>query len=124
MSSLRAELMEVLNVLLAASDATRRVELDAIGAALGSTSVSTDDIDALMRELEAHGREIAAPSGGGAERNLGGVVAAVRALKVTLARKPTLAEVAAQAELSVEQVLLALALLRVMQRSPRDMNRN
>jgi hypothetical protein len=124
MSSLRSQLIEVLSALLAASEATGRVELDAIGAALGATSVSTDDIDALLSELEAHGREIAAPSGGGAERHLGSVVAAARTLKVTLVRKPTLAEVAAQAELSVEQVLLALSLLRVMQRSPRDMNRN
>jgi hypothetical protein len=124
MDNLRSELASVLRSLLAASEATRRVELDAIGAALGSRAVSTDDIDALMRELEAHGREIVAPTGGGAEQHLVRVVAAARKLKSTRARRPTLSEVAEEAQLTSEQALVALALLRVMQRSPRDMKRN
>jgi hypothetical protein len=123
MPALRPELATVLTTLLAASEDSRTVELDAIGEALGVLSVSTDEIDALIGALEAAGREVTAPSGGGIEQHLGSVVKAVRALSVTLARKPTLDEVAAQAGLGVEQVRLALALLRVMQRSPRDLPR-
>jgi hypothetical protein len=123
MEKLRTELGPVLTTLLEMSEASMRVELDAIGTAIGSMAVSTDDIDALMRELERRGREIVAPSGGGAEQSLGRVVAAARRLKSALTRRPTLAEVAEEAKLSSEQVLIALALLRVMQRSPRDVAR-
>ena len=123
MPALRPELDRILTQLLAASEDDRRVELDAIGEALGVLSVSTDEIDALIGALEAQGREVVAPSGGGVEQHLGSVVKAVRALSTTLARKPTLDEVAAQAGIGVDQVRMALALLRVMQRSPRDLAR-
>jgi hypothetical protein len=125
MSALRSELMSVLNTLLTVSETTLHVELDAIGAAIGALSVSTDDIDALLRELEARGRQIVAPSGGGAERQLGQVVAAARKLRISSPQgKPGLSEVAREAGLSEDQVLVALALLRVMQRSPRDVKRS
>jgi hypothetical protein len=124
MQKLRPELTPILITLLAASEASMKVELDAIGTALGSLSVSTDDIDALLRELELRGREVVAPSGGGAEQHLKHVVAAARRLKSAFARRPTLTEVAEEAKLSAEQTLVALALLRVMQRSPRDLKRN
>lgn len=124
MSALRPELKPVLTALLAASEVSARVELDAIGAALGALSVSTDDIDLLLRELEARGRQIVAPAGGGVERHLGSVVAAARKLKAAGTHKPSLSEVAREAGLEVDQVLLALALLRVMQRSPRDLKQS
>jgi hypothetical protein len=123
MEKLRTELEPVLTTLLETSEASMSVALDALGTALGSMAVSTDDIDALMRELEQRGREIVSPMGGGAEQWLGRVVAAARRLKSALARRPTLSEVAEEAKLSSEQVLVALALLRVMQRSPRDVAR-
>lgn len=124
MEKLRTELASVLSTLLSASEVSMKVELDTIGAAIGTLAVSIDDIDLLLRELERHGREVVAPSGGGTEQHLGRVVAAARALKGRLPRRPTLAEVAEQAELTVDQTLLTLALLRVMQRSPRDMKRH
>ncbi|HEX6245919.1 MAG TPA: hypothetical protein VFZ61_33570 [Polyangiales bacterium] len=123
MPALRPELDRILAQLLAQSADQGRVELDTIGEALGVLSVSTDEIDALIGALEAQGREVVAPSGGGVEQHLGSVVQAVRALSLTLARKPTLDEVAAQAGIGVDQVRMALALLRVMQRSPRDLAR-
>jgi hypothetical protein len=116
MGKLRAELHEVLVRLLEASAASGKIELDTVGEALGSIAVSTDEIDALLQALEARGREITSPSGAGAERHLKQVVTAARALKARLAHRPTLAEVAAEAALTPEQVLVALALLRVMQR--------
>lgn len=113
---LRSDLTPVLNKLLAASAESGTVTLDAVGEALGALAVSTDDIDALLTALEARGVEIVAPSGGGAEAHLKRVVAAARALKLQLSRRPTLSEVSAQAELTPQEALVALALLRIMQR--------
>jgi hypothetical protein len=124
MEKLRPELTPILTTLLAASAASLKVDLDAIGAALGTLSVSTDDIDALLSALERRGREVVAPTGGGAEQHLRQVVAAARRLKSAFACRPTLAEVAEEAKLSSEETLVALALLRVMQRSPRDLKHN
>lgn len=116
MQKLRAELVQVQDRLLKASAASGAITLDAVGEALGSMAVSTDEIDALLQALEGAGRTITTPAGPGAERHLKQVVAAARSVKTRLERRPTLAEVAAEAGLSSEQVLVALALLRVMQR--------
>lgn len=116
MGKLRAELERVKQTLLRASAASGTIALDALGEALGSMAVSTDEIDALLQALEAAGRTISTPEGAGAEQNLKRVVSAARTLKTKLTRRPTLAEVAAEASLTADQVLVALALLRVMQR--------
>jgi hypothetical protein len=116
MPKLRGELEKVLAELLAASEASRAIALDALGDAIGVLPVSTDEIDALMTALEAQGREILGPTGEGAEARLKRVVSAARDLKQTLPRRPTLSEVALHAQLTREQTLAALALLRVMQR--------
>lgn len=113
---LRSDLMPVLNKLLAASADSGTVTLDAVGESLGALAVSTDDIDALLTALETRGMEIVAPAGGGAEAHLKRVVAAARALKAQLNRRPSLSEVAAHAELAPQDALVALALLRIMQR--------
>lgn len=117
MAKLRSDIEPVLTQLLTASQTTGKIELDAIGHALGTLAVSTDDIDALLTQLETRGREIISPSGGGTEKHLKLVVAAARTLKTTRARRPTLSEVATQAGLTPQQALVALALLRVMQRN-------
>ena len=105
----------VLERLLAESADSGRVSLDAVGEAVGALAVSTDEIDALLLALEAAGREVVTPEGQ-AELHLKRVVLAARGLKMKLARRPTLAEVAEEAGISAEQALVALALLRVMQR--------
>jgi hypothetical protein len=115
MPRLRKELALVLERLLRESASSGRLSLDAVGEAVGALAVSTDEIDALLVALEAEGREVVAPEGK-AELHLKRVVLAARSLKTRLARRPTLAEVAAEAEISAEQALVALALLRVMQR--------
>src|SRR5690349_16322998 len=116
MQKLRAELEQVRDRLLKASAASGAIALDAVGEALGGMAASTDEIDALLQALESAGRTITTPAGPGAEQHLKQVVSAARSLKTKLARRPTLAEVAAEADLGSEQVLVALALLRVMQR--------
>jgi hypothetical protein len=114
--SLPPSLREVFASLLAASEQTRVVELDAVGEALGVLAVSYDEIDALISALEAAGRSVQGPLGGGTEGRLKRVVEASRALSQENGRRPTLREVALRADLSEEQVRHALALLRVMQR--------
>lgn len=112
----RPELAAVLARLIAESEQTRLVTLDAIGEAVGTHAVSADEIDALFAALEARGRTIASPAGGNGEQLLQSVVKAARELKGNSPRRLTIDDVARQAGLSREQVIAALALLHIMQR--------
>lgn len=116
MFTLRSELKVIVARLLASSQASGTVTLDAIGEALGAMAVSMDEIEAVMTALEESGREIVGASGPGAEALLRMVVEAARELRSSLNRRPTADEVARHAGLSVEQTRIALSLLRVMQR--------
>ena len=102
--------------LLAASARERTVALDQIGDALGTLAVSTDEIDAIFKQLEAAARRVVAPPGGGGEARLKRVIDAARALRQEALARPTLSAVAKRAELSRDEVLGALFLLRIMQR--------
>jgi len=114
--ALRREIAAVLEALLQASEDGGEITLDAIGDAIGVRAITPEEIDALMTALEAKGRRIAGPEGGGGEERLRAVVTAARALGPELGRKPTLAEIAARSGLSPLEVRHALALLQVMQR--------
>ncbi len=109
-------LEESVAALLASSESSREVTLDAIGEAIGTRAVSHDDVDAIMRALEAKGRRVTGPEGGGGEERLRSVLAAARVLVAELGRKPTIAEIAARSGLSEDHVRHALSLARVMQR--------
>lgn len=113
---LRIELQHVVTKLLHASERARDVALDHIGDALGTLSVSTDEIDAIFKQLESAGRRVVAPPGGGGEARLKRVIDAARALKQESAARPTLDAVCERANLSRDEVLNALFLLRIMQR--------
>lgn len=113
---LRPALQTLLRKLLADSREHKRVTLDSLGEAVGALQISHDEIDALMHALEAQGRSIVGPEGGGVQEHLKHVIASARALSQELARKPSVAEIAARAKLSPEQVRHALALVQVMQR--------
>lgn len=116
----RTDLTAVLARLLADSELTHTIALDAVGEAIGTRAVSTDEIDALFSALEAQGRSVVAPQGGEGEKLLGRVVSAARELKRSAsgpaARKLTIDEVARHAGLERQQVISALALLHIMQR--------
>lgn len=116
MARLRPELEDVVEVLLAASERSREVSLDAIGDAIGARAVSPDDVDAIMRALEAKDRRVVGPEGGGGEARLARVIDAARALKGELGRAATASEIAVRSGLSLDEVRHALALARVMQR--------
>lgn len=114
--TLRTELARVVEALCSGRDAHLPIQLDEVGDALGSLAVTPDEIGLVLDALEARGFVVEAPAGGGLELHLRSVVLAAAALKGTLGRRPTLAEVAAHAGVAERDVRHALALLRVMQR--------
>ena len=113
---LRSALRALLSTLLEESRLSGQVTLDALGEAVGALQISHEEIDSLMRELEAHGRTIIGPEGGGVQEHLKRVIATARALASELGRKPNVTEIAERAGLRAEQVRHALALVQVMQR--------
>jgi hypothetical protein len=112
----RDELRRVVDALLAASEDSRQVTLDAVGDAIGTLAVDARDVEAIFDALEAAGRRIGAPSGSHGESRLREVLVAARALRAELGRAPTAEEVAARSGLSLDAVRHALALAKVMQR--------
>ncbi len=102
--------------LIAESEDSKRVTLDAIGEAIGVVAVSTDDVDTLLTWLERAGREVVGPEGARGVGNLQRVMPAARALATRLGRAPTLAELVAETGLAEQDVRHALALGRVMAR--------
>ena len=113
---MRKELRVIVDKLVAASEVTRQVSLDALGQALGIQSVSYVEIDAMISALEARGRTVEAASGGKGEEYLRQVVTAVRSLSHELGRRPSPSEIALRTRLSLEQVRHALLLAKIMQR--------
>ncbi|MFT3922168.1 MAG: hypothetical protein QM778_06510 [Myxococcales bacterium] len=115
MTTLRPELQDVVARLIASAERAE-LSVDEVGEALGTLSVSTLEIEAVFAALEAAGGSVRAPGGGGTELHLKRVVEAARAIRAERELRPTLKEIAARAELTREQVLNALFLLRIMQR--------
>lgn len=102
--------------LLGESEDSREVHLDRVGEALGLAAASADDVDRVLARLEAAGRTVVAPEGGGGEVKLAKVLAVARELRTRLGRTPRAAEIAAAAGLSEDDVRHALGLARVMGR--------
>jgi aspartokinase-like uncharacterized kinase len=113
---LRAELQRVVTKLLMESTDAQDIALDHIGDALGTLAVSTDEIDGIFKRLEAAGRRVVAAPGGGGEARLKRVIDAARSLKGESSTRPTLSAVSEHAQLTRDEVLNALFLLRIMQR--------
>lgn len=113
---LRAELVAVVDGLVAASEEGASISLDAVGEAIGALAVSQVEIDVILDELEGRGRRVTSNEGGQGEQHLHRVLGAARALVAELGRRPTTAEIAERSGLEVEQVRHALALARIMQR--------
>jgi hypothetical protein len=113
---LRRDLEGVVAALLAASERSREVTLDVIGDAVGLRPVSHEDVDGILRALEARGRRVIAPEGGGGEERLRRVVVTARQLSTELGRRPAIAEIAARSGLAEGEVRQALFLARVIQR--------
>lgn len=112
---LRPELRAIVDALLATGQKT--LSLDALGDALGARAASADEIDAMMRALEAEGRVISGsedPNVRGEDR-LKQVLASARVLRAELGRAPKPAEIAAHAGLDEDAVRHALGLARTMQ---------
>jgi hypothetical protein len=113
---LRPELLRIVDALLASSEDSRTVSLDALGEAIGARAVTQDEIDGVIAALESAGRKVGDEAGPQGESRLRLVLETARALKAELGRAPTAPEIAARAGLSEDAVRHALALVRVMQR--------
>ena len=112
--ALRPELQRVVRALLDAN--ADAITLDAIGDALGTLAVSTDEVEAILGELETAKRHIVGPEGGRGAETLKRVIPAARALASSLGRKPTIDEIASHLALPADSVRHAIALGRVMGR--------
>jgi len=113
---LRAELQAIVDTLLAASESSSEIHLDAVGEAIGTRAISTPEIEAIIDALEGAGRKLVGPAGGAGEDRLKTVITTARTLGPELGRKPTVAEIAGRAGLSEDEVRHALFLVKVMQR--------
>ncbi len=115
---LAAHLETIAETLLDAFGPGEDISLDAIGAAIGTAGISTDEIEVLFRALEVKGRTIAKelPGEGTGPKRLNAVLEAARSLRAKLGRTPTRAELGEATGLSEEEVQHALALAQVMQR--------
>jgi hypothetical protein len=94
----------------------RTLSLDQIADALGTLSVTAEEIDALFSLLEERGKVIGDPELGPASASLPQVLTAARQLRVVLGRAPNAAEIAEQSGLSLESVRRALWFARILQR--------
>ncbi len=93
-----------------------RVELDAIGEAIGAMPIDAAGIEAILDALEDAGRTVAAPAGAHGIAALRKVVPAARALADDLGRTARVSEIAARAGLTEAEVRQALLLAKVMSR--------
>lgn len=109
---MRPELREV----LAALDGREEVSLDELADTIAERFVSYEDVDALMRALEAGGTRVVGPEGGGGEQRLFTVLGAARTLTAELGRRPSVDEIATRAGMPRDLVWRALLLAQVIGR--------
>ena len=114
--ALSPRLAGIVATLLAKSERSRRVSIDALGDAFGTGSASSVEVEAVMIALEARGRSITAPKGGDGAARLADVLTAARALQAELGRAPRVDEIATRAALASRVVWRALAFARVLGR--------
>lgn len=112
-AALRPELARIVERL--AGSGAGCVGLDALADALGTLPVTSDEIGALIDELERRGVDVGGPTVP-ASALLGRVLHAARELRAELGRTPSPAEIAGKAGLSPEQVRLGLFFARMLGR--------
>ncbi len=110
-------LRDALARMLRDSEDSRRVDLDAIGDAIGVGAVDVAQIEAILDALEANGRTIGATGGGATGiAHLKRVIPAARALAGELGRAARVSEIAERAAMPEADVRHALLLAKVMGR--------
>lgn len=105
-----------MEALLAASEDTRTLDIDAIGEALGTEVATGADVEAVFDALETAGRTIVSPEGGYLKGRLGDVLTAARAIAAATGRRATIAAIAAATHLREDEVRHALAFGRILGR--------
>lgn len=107
---------ELLERILAGTEAGDAIELDAIGEAIGARAITSEEIDALLTAIEEAGRKVVTRPGGHGEKTLKRVLDVARTLRAELGRAPRASEIAARTDLTLLDVQHALALARIIQR--------
>jgi hypothetical protein len=92
------------------------LSLDEIADALGTLSVTAEEIDSLFVALESRGKQIGDPELGPASAALPRVLATARQMRVELGRAPNATEIAERSGLAVDAVRRALWFARILQR--------
>ena len=113
---LRAELVAVIEGLLADRSPKSAIELDAIGEAIGTRAISSEEIDGMLTTIEKRGHKVVTRGGGGGEAALKTVLTTARAMKAELGRVPRPSEIAERTKLPLIDVHHALSLARIIQR--------
>lgn len=110
---LRPELLKIAQTLL---EGEGEISLDRVAEAIGTTRITSDEIDALFSWLEAEGREVGASAGRGASALLQDVLRVARSLRLELGRAPHPREIAERSALPLDAVQRALWFARILQR--------
>lgn len=110
---MRPPVRAVLDRLLQASEPGGRVSLNTIAEEFGTSAINQADIELLFDALEAAGREVWAPPGGGTPR-LAEVLRAARALRQQTGQTPSAAAIAAAIGRPVDEVYQALLLGKIL----------
>ena len=113
MAVLRPELLEIAQSLV---EREGEISLDHVAEAIGTMSITSDEIDALFSWLEAKGREVGTPAGRGASALLQDVLRVARGLRLELGRAPHPREIAERSALPLDAVQRALWFARILQR--------
>jgi hypothetical protein len=102
--------------LMARTERSRAIEIDALGALLEGKSATTEDIVWLVDALEGHGRRLLASTSGNVADDLRRVLPVARDLRDERGRAPTAREIADHAKMDEAVVRRALLFARVLGR--------
>jgi hypothetical protein len=91
----RAAVERILRDLLARHPAPGHVHLNDLAEVIGTTAVSHEEVEALIDQLEASGLRVGEDLDSADMRVMQEVLASARRLQATLARRPTVDEIAA-----------------------------
>jgi len=116
MTDMRPELDGAYSAILAAHADTRAVSLDAVAEALLPTNASHEEIDAFVERVEAAGYTVGAPTGVVLKDALQRSLRTARTLARGGEGKPTVARIAAAADLDPALVKLALVYGQILGR--------
>jgi hypothetical protein len=111
---LRRDLQGFVDTLLARPGPSH--SLDEVAEVIGAALITSEEIGLVLDALEAAGRKVGVTHAASARQTLGKVLTTARSLTQELGRKPAQEEIARRANLSMDDVRMALLYAQVLQR--------